>query len=274
MGKFNGKRRRRSSKRRRRRRKKTTKSVKTIRKIAKSAAKAVLKSQVESFNFQLMIGPQYDRFATEVGALLDTAGCHFQGSGVDCNALQWGPKTVFAAQQAGGQVAGERLGREIWFSGLQFRLMLRLPRLCPKAKIHIKLVKTEEVYIDRADQIFGNPTLPWVLIKDLPARKQYSVIAEKTFYLKHASSYTGAGTASDVVIHPRFFMNVGRKVLYKETPTHVGGDPCVKEDFLKGHYQVFMYSDTVAHDPNAQNPPDPLSYPQINGAIGWCYRDF
>lgn len=272
MGKFHGRRRtkRRRSKRRRRRKRKRTS---TVRKIAKSVAQKVLRKQTESYSLVQYLGPHYTRFASEEGSLISTAGAYDFDALTDVNVLLWGPQTVLAAVQGGGQIPGERMGREIYLTGLQCRLMLRLPPDCPHARITMLVCKTNEDsnYFSRVDQAFGNPTLPWVKTKDLPNRQDFRVVAKKSFYLRHVYNTGNNDTASNIVKRPRFFIPIGKRVLYKETPA--APLECAKEDFLKGHFQVFFQSDVVPWDPQSSNPPNKAAYPQVNGTIDWCYRD-
>lgn len=242
-------------------------------KIAKRVAQKVLKRQTESYSLQQMLGDKYTRFSEEYGSLISTGGLYDHMNHTDKNVLLWGPQTVLAAVQGGGQIPGERIGREIFFTGIQCRLMLRLPSHCKSANITLRVCKTvtDSNYFARVDHIFGNPTLPWEKVKDLPERCEFKLVYTKKFYLRHRYNTGNANSASDVIKRPRFFIPIMKKVLYKEEPA--APLECAKEDFLKGHYQVFFQSATVPWDPQSSNPVDEGSYPQVNGTLDWCYRD-
>lgn len=256
-----------------RRRRKRKKKVSSMARIAKKVAQSVLKKQTESFSLVQMLGDKYTRFAAEYGSLISSGGLYDHDDKADRNVLLWGPQTVLAAVQAGGQIPGERMGREIFFTGLQCRLMLRLPQNCKSANITMRVCKTvtDSNYFARVDHIFGNPTLPWVKIKDLPERAEFKLVATKKFYLRHRYNAGNEGASSEIIRHVRFFIPIMKKVIYKETPS--APLECAKEDFLKGHYQVFFQSNAIPWDPNASNPVDQTKYPQVNGTLDWCYRD-
>lgn len=265
--------RKRTTRRRRARKKATKRRTTRVAKIAKRVAQKVLRKQTESYSLVQYLGDNYTRFSEEYGSLIMTGGLYDHMAHTDRNVLLWGPQTVLAAVQGGGQIPGERMGREIYLTGLQFRLMLRLPSHCPGARVTMRICKTvtDSNYFARVDHVFGNPTLPWVKIKDLPERAEFTLVATRSWTLKHRYNTGNANAASDVIIRPRFFVPIGKKVLYKEDPA--APLECAKEDFLKGHYQVFFQSDTVPFDPNSSNPVDEARFPQVNGTIDWCYRD-
>lgn len=244
----------------------------TVAKVAKSVCSKMLRKQTESYSLVQYIDQEYDRFSAEYGSLLSTAGAREHQNLNLKNPLLWGPQTHLAAVQGGGQVAGERMGREIYFTGLQFRTVMRLPHDCPQATITIRVCKVpqDSNWYHRVDQIFGNPTLPWIKQKDLPARNELTLVAIRNFKLRHTVAGTG-NTKRDLILRKNFFIQIGKRVLYNAEP--VAALECNKEDFMKGYYQVFLSADCVPYDTNSQDPPNKERFPQINGTIDWCYRD-
>lgn len=232
----------------------------------------MLKKQTESFSFVQYIDQEYDRFSQEYGGLCSTDGLREHQNNNLKNPVLWGPQTHLAAVQGGGQVPGERMGREIYFTGLQFRTVMRLPHNCNGHTITIRVcrIREDSNWYARVDQIFGNPTLPWIKQKDLPFRQDVELVAIKNFRLRHTVAGTG-NVDRDLIVRKNFFIKIGKKIIYNEEPA--AALECNKEDFMKGWYQIYISADRPAYDPNSGNPPDKESYPQINGTIDWCYRD-
>lgn len=257
---------------RRKRRVKKKRGLSRTAKIAKKVCSRMLRKQTESYSFVQYIDQEYDRFSAEYGCLLATDGARDHQNNNLVNPVLWGPQTHLAAVQTGGQTPGERMGREIYFTGVQFRTVMRLPHDISAATITVRLCRIAEDsnWYHRVDQIFGNPTLPWIKQKDLPARVDVKLIAIRNFRLKHTTAGTG-NVAREVILRKNFFLPVGKKVVYKEDPA--AALECNKEDLMKGYYQIFLSADVVPYDTNSQDPPNKERFPQMNGTIDWCYRD-
>lgn len=289
MVRRNARKRSRRRSRRRAKRRQQKLSVNTVEKIAKRAASKVLQKKSEVYSHTINVSTPFDEDGDIKGNIVTVKGM-WDADPTDptgqppdmnplltsMNLLLWGPqthyiKTISNVQgEFANQEDGERQGRSIFFSGIQFRGGFILPKNCFQGDITMLVVKTKIAAAEYVpvDVAFNSPNDPWALVKDNEYRRHYSVVYRRTFRMFQKTGEDGLH--SKVVRMKNIWVPIGKKILYHEIP--VSAHECNKEDFTGNYYQVFFQSNKQ----HWQDEPDEdglKGFPQVFGQLRFQYRD-
>lgn len=255
-------------------------SVLTIKKIADERIASALQNHIETryMEQQISVFPQSLLEASEYlpdGSVLTMQGCFDETNFLQQNANFWGPQTSYLEVQddTTDYVPGDpghRLGESIYLKGISFRGGFILPASCFEARVTMLVLRTKDPLVTYHDIQEVRPG-PWgyFMNNEIPNSDSYTKVFEKSFKLKQNSGRNGVYSTSH-----------HRKDLYVPINTRIGyemradlTDPLVanKADMLKGHYQVYFYSDRPAWEEGAAV--NEALFPQVFGRIRWLYTD-
>lgn len=266
--------RRKRTRRRRRKARRRVPGASKIAKIAKRVYKKLDTSETESYYITKMISaPVLSTQApgVDLGAIVYNTGMVDRVQQQAMNINFWGPSTRHVVPNPTvAQKGGERMGREIFFKGIQLDCFITLPENCYESTVEMIVckTKTDSTNFHPVLQVFGNPNDPYELAADNDYRKFYRVVARRKWHLKQKSGRNQVYNYESRRV--RTWIPINKRILYKNNPIAPLAD-AIKEDFIHGYYQVYFRSTTPEW--NQAAPIDLDSYPNITGLMRWYYTD-